>query len=182
MPRVSAPEVVTGAREPRTAETVMQLPGPEVAPKVQTVQLADGEVHFVSKYREYAIVIATEPDRVNSSGEIVKGMNKAVRFRDFFLKTRDPIVVTKIRSLREFGLKRDVWEKWMQDQDLAQKALAMAEAAIDALPAEMQEEFAAKLAAKFQTFQLPPRTQPAEKAVAEKAVVADSTVGMRRGE
>jgi hypothetical protein len=166
MPRVKSPEIITGARGERTSESVTQLHGPEVVPDVAARELEPEQVHFVSSYREYAIVIATEPDRVNSSGEIVKGMNKAIRFKDFNYVTSDPIVIKKIRSLRQYGLRREVWEKYQQDQDLANRAVAMAEAAIDALPEEMQHQFAEKLAAKFNAFQLPKRVQAAKEEVA----------------
>jgi len=170
MPRVKSPEVIQGARGERTVDSVTLAHGPEVAPDVTAVALEPEQVHFVSSYREYAIVIATEPDRVNSSGEIVKGINKSVRFKDFSLVTSDPVVIKKIRSLKDYGLKRGVWEKYQQDQDLANRAVEMAEAAIEALPEAMQQQFAEKLAAKFNTFQLPKRVQ-AEKAAATVAVV-----------
>lgn len=161
MPR-GKPEVITGAREPRGPETVTMLDGPETRPQVQGVDLTQEQAHFVSRFREYAVVVATEPDKVDHSGSIVKGKNKAVRFKDFNLITSDPDVIAKIRTGlgRAYGLNSEVWEKYQQDEDLARKALDTAEAAIDGLPPEMQERFFARLAAKFESFQLAPRVQP----------------------
>jgi len=156
MPRIQSPEIVSGARGPRGGvESVMLAGDPaDFRPQVKG-SAPENAAHFVSRFREYAIVITTEPDHVTSSGQIVRGRNKGVRFKDFNFITTDPETIAKIRSLKGYGLSRDVWEKSQQDEHLAKKSLAAAEAAIDALPEERQAEFAAKLAAKFKTFQLP---------------------------
>jgi len=155
MPK-GAPEILTGARGPRGPEnTTVVSDIAESLPQVADIQLQDEQVHFVSKWREYSVVIATEPDRVNSQGEIVRGLNKAVRFHDFNLITEDPVVIRKLRKLKEYGLGREVWEKPDQDRMLAQRAIEMAELAIDGLPPEMQSALVAKLQAKLKTFQLP---------------------------
>lgn len=161
MPRMK-PEVITGARGERGPSTVQLVPSPEEYPQVREVKLAEEEAHFVSRFREYSVVIITEPDKVDHGGNIVKGRNKAVRFRDFNLITRDPDVIEKIRHGlgRAYGLGAEVWEKWQQDRDLAEKAVAAAEAAIDGLPADMQQALMERLEAKFESFKLRPRTQP----------------------
>jgi len=122
---------------------------------VPHVELEPEKAHFVSRYREYSVVCATEPDRVNSSGEIVRGVNKAVRFRDFNLITSDPVVIKKLRALDQYGLGREVWEKHQQDKQIAERSMAAAESAIEALPPELQAAMVEKLTARFKTFQLP---------------------------
>lgn len=166
MPRIKSPEVVQGARGPRGPETVTHARSSEEYPQVRAVELEPEQAHFVSAFKEYAIVIATEPDHVNSSGQIVRGKNKSVRFREFNLVTSDPDVIKKIRTGmgRAYGLRSEVWEKYQQDEDLATKALETAEAAVMNLPEGKQEEFLEKLAARFSTFKLPPKVQ-SERAV-----------------
>lgn len=139
----------------------MHTPGPEQHPEVKAATLKPEQAHFVSRFREYHVVIITEPDHVSSTGAIVKGKNKTVRFKDFSLITSDPDVIEKLRNLREYGLQRDVWEKYQQDADLANRAIASVMEAIDALPPDMQEQALGKLQARFKTFDLEPRGENA---------------------
>ncbi len=155
MPRAMSPEIVTGSRSPRGPDMVTMVAEPaEFRPQV-TKEAPEQGAHFVSRYREYAIVIATEPDHVTAAGEIVKGLNKHVRFQDFGLITTDPQVIEKIRRLKEYGLGRIVWEKYQQDQELAQQSMEAAEAAIAALPPEMQQKLVGQLVASVKTFDMP---------------------------
>ncbi len=177
MPRVLSPEIVTGSRGPRGPLTVTQVADQaEFRPQVTEEAPVEG-AHFVSRYREYAIVIATEPDHVTAAGEVVKGMNKAVRFHDFALITTDPQVIVKIRGLKEYGLDRVVWEKYQQDQQLAQQSMEAAEAAIAALPPEMQQKLVGQLVASVKTFEMPQVTAPEAKddspGAEESAEIAD---------
>ena len=135
------------------------VPAPEDRPVVPEKNLETGEAHFVSKFREYSVLITTEPDVVTPQGHIVKGKNKSIRFRDFHFVTRDRDVIAKLRGLGrgQYGLGCEVWEKYQQDEELANKAIAMAESAIDSLPPEKQQEMLQKLQAKFDSFKLPPR-------------------------
>ncbi len=163
MSRAVSPEIVTGSRGPRGPETVTRVAEPaEFRPQV-TKEAPDQGAHFVSRYREYAIVIATEPDHVTAAGEIVKGLNKHVRFQDFGLITTDQQVIEKIRRLKEYGLGRIVWEKYQQDQELAQQSMEAAEAAIAALPPEMQQKLVGQLVASVKTFDMPQVAAPAIK-------------------
>lgn len=171
MPRIEAPEVVTGAREPRTAESVTMVRGPEEYPQVRDRGVEPEsleQAHFVSRFREYAVVVATEPDHVTAAGQIVKGVNLSVRFKDFQLITSDSRVIKKLRSMREYGLGRELWEKHQQDRDLAEKALSTAEAAIDGLPQDLQDQLLGRLAARFATFQLPKREKGVKNEKTEK--------------
>lgn len=155
MPRAQSPEIVTGARGPRGPENVtMVADQAEFRPQVKGYA-KEGDAHFVSRFREYHVLIATAPDVVTAQGQIVKGRNKSVRFKDFNLVSHDPEVIEKIRSMKEYGINREVWEKHQQDEVLAQRSIEAAEAAIEALPPERQAELMEKLTARFNTFPLP---------------------------
>ena len=168
-------EVLTGprgARGPETVTSVVSLAEAYPATKGQTT--TQEQVHFISSAREYSVLVFTEPDRVGTGGNIIVGRNKSVRFRDFNLITDDVEVIAKLRGLKQYGLGREVWEKWQQDERITARALAAAEATFEALPEQKQAEFLSKLGAKFKSFPLPKQNTAEEQAAAEIARMVQS--------